>query len=402
MPRNPIKQRVEKREMLENEWYSLRHTFSYWYLMFFILLGSREVGKSYSVTQFFIKKYVEDGIPFIWIRLTDRQANKLLTNNAKKLIDPDIRRKYGIDTITCGNDVYEVKRERCEVNHKDGTVTYENKIVSKKLMARVYAANTFYNDKGSIFDKDFLSDPKMYYHIGIDEFEREKGEKNTFDILYAVVNQLENLIRSTKDRVRIYFIGNTLEEASDILCAFGFIPEKPGRYQLVKNRKKLIQYLTELRKAKTDKEKKLVNAKYYNVDFGKRAYIESIENSMSYKIRRKGTVSDILMPTASTFTNEITTDNVKLFTGCLNHPDYIIKFTKDKNSWFTVWDGNVVAPYKGEKKPARAMRPYIDELFSVDIQKSIIQTFDTRSYIFRNLITFKKFQSELELLKPRK
>ena len=50
----------------------------------------------------------------------------------------------------------------------------------------------------------------MRYNIAIDEFEREKGEKNTFDILYSLVNQLENIVRSTKDRMKIFFLGNTL------------------------------------------------------------------------------------------------------------------------------------------------------------------------------------------------
>ena len=66
----------------------------------------------------------------------------------------------------------------------------------------------------------------MQYHIAVDEFEREKGEKNTFNIVYALVNQLENMVRSTKERIKIFLMGNTLEEASDILCAFNFIPEK--------------------------------------------------------------------------------------------------------------------------------------------------------------------------------
>ena len=48
------------------------------------------------------------------------------------------------------------------------------------------------------------------------------------------------------------------------------------------------------------------------------------------------------------------------------------------------------------------MRPYLDEVFSVDTQKNIIMLFDTRSLQFRNLITFKQFQSDMEALKQRK
>lgn len=47
------------------------------------------------------------------------------------------------------------------------------------------------------------------------------------------------------------------------------------------------------------------------------------------------------------------------------------------------------------------MRPYLDEPYIPDMVNNIIQLFDTRCFTFRNLIAFKKFQAQLELLKPR-
>ena len=344
------------------EWYNLRPILgnANW-AWFYLLLGGREAGKSYSVTNFLVDSFVNKGIPFTWLRLTDAQSAKLLINNAEKLVDPDLRRKYNLDLVTRGTNVYQVtKRSEPDKNGK-------TKVLEKKLMARVLALSTFYQDKGSIFDKDFLNDLSMRYHIAIDEFEREKGEKKTFDILYALTNQLENLLRSTKSRMKIFMMGNTLEEASDVLCAFNFIPEDWGTYKLKK----------------------------------KRAVIEYIEPSEAYKKRRKGTIADILMPTASTFTNKIDTDNTLITKESLRRPSYVIKFTKDEKSWFTVWNSNVVCPFKKENKPVIAMRPYIDELFNQENRNNIIELFDTRSLKFRNLITFKRFQNELQLLKPR-
>lgn len=222
--------------------------------------------------------------------MTENAARKLLQNNAEKLIDADIRRKYDLDLITSGNNVYEVtRRSKPDKNGK-------TKILEKKLMARVYALSTFYNDKGSIFDKDFLKDPNMRYNIAVDEFEREVGEANRFDILYALVNQLENLMRSSKERVRIFFLGNSLEEASDILCAFNFIPESFGIFKLK----------------------------------SKRCVIQNVAPSEEYKDRRKGTIADILMPTASNFTNKIDTDTALINKSQLIAPNYVIKFTRDK------------------------------------------------------------------------
>ena len=358
----------EKKKVQQNEWYNLRPILGYYnWAIFYLLLGGREVGKSYSVTDFFVNQWKTKGIPFTWLRLTETQANKLLMNNAEKLVDPDIRRRWGLETVTNGNNVYEVVYENKVTKHRDGTTSTKRVLKEKKLMARVYPLSTFYSDKGSIFDKDFLKDPKMRYNIAVDEFQREKGEKKTFDIMYSLVNQLENLVRSTKDRIRVFFLGNTLEEASDVLCAFNFIPEKWGTFKLK----------------------------------SKRAVIQNIEPTDAYKARRKGTIADILMPQASTFTNKIDSDTTLITKKRLVEPHYIIKFTKDKADWYTVWDSNVVRKYNGEKKPVLAMRPYLDEPFSVDRQKSIITLFDTRCFMFNNLITFKQFQKELELLKPR-
>ena len=353
----------ERNEMLQKrEWYLLRSILGYSWAIFYFLLGGREAGKSYATTRFFVSQWRKYGRPFVWLRLSETSAKKLLNNNAEKLIDPDIRRQFKLDLTTSGNNVYEVVK-RSKPDSKGRT-----KILEKRLMARVFSIATFYNDKGSgLFDKDFLLDPKMYYNICLDEMNREKSEKNSFDIVYSFTNQLENLVRSTKTRLRIICIGNTLEEASDLLCAFNFIPEEFGRFKLKK----------------------------------KRAVVEYIEPNEAYKERRKGTVADILMPNASTFTNKIDTDNSLVYKGRCKTPLNVIKFSKDSNDWFTLWEGGVIYPYNKENKPAIAMRPYLDEIFEPKLMASIIQRFDYRSFKFKDLITFKKFQKGVALLKPR-
>ena len=338
------------------EWYSLRSLLGYWWAIFYFLLGGREAGKSYAVTEFFCRQWKTYGRPFYWLRLTEASQKKLLQNNAEKLIDPDLRRKYKLDLATNGDGVYEVLQ-------RDG----DGVIKKKKLMCRVLALSTFYNDKGSgLFDKDFLNDPKMFYNICLDEMNREQNEKKTFDIVYAFVNQLENLVRSTKQRLRVICVGNTLEEASDLLCAFNFLPEQFGRYKLK----------------------------------ARRAVIEYIEPSKKYLERRKGTVADLLLPQASTFTNKIDIDTTLVTKQRLIKPAYAIKFRGGQ--LFTVWDSNVVAEYHNEKVPVVPMRPYLDELYNVQRVNQIIELYDSRCFLFRNLITQKKFKKELELLKPRK
>lgn len=347
----------KKRAFMLREWYSLRSILGYAWAIFYFLIGGREAGKSYAVTSFFINQWRRYKRPFYWLRLTKESKEKLLINNGEKLIDADIRRKYKLDIDVVGDDVYEVLKRT-----KDG------KIKEKILMGHVLALSTFYGDKGSaLFDKDFLNDPNMYYNICLDEMNREVGvEKNTFDILYAFTNQLENLVRSTKQRVRVICIGNLLEEASDILCAFNFLPENFGRYKLKK----------------------------------KRAVVEYIEPSIKYLERRRGSIADILMPNASTFTNKINTDDSLVYKGRLIKANEIIKFKRDV--LFTVWDGGIISNYNGEHAFVIAMRPYLDENFRPDLRNQVFESFDSRVYRFKDLVTFKRFQKELSLLRPRR
>ena len=342
----------------DREWYSLRSILGNDWAMFYLLCGSREAGKSYAVTNFYYNQFKKYGRPFYWLRLTEASKNKLLQNNAEKLVDPDIRRELHLDLETSGDNVYHVERNK------------EGKVVKKTLMCRVLALSTFYNDKGSgLFDKDFLKDPNMYYNICLDEMNREKNERKTFDILYAFVNQLENLVRSTKSRIRIIMIGNTLEEVSDLMVGFNFIPEEFGRYYLKK----------------------------------KRCVIDYIPLNHAYKLRRMGTVADILMPEASTFTNEIKIDISLITKEKLMKPTQIIKFTKDKSTWFTVWDGYKIAPFNGEKiSDVVHMIPYENTgLFDKKLVDNVYVRYMTNNYRFKNLLTQKKFKKQLELLKPR-
>lgn len=329
-----------KRKLLERQWYSVRSIFGYNDMYFFILLGAREAGKSYAVMKQFIKDWKTKGKPFTWLRLKESSQKKLLANNAELFIDADLRRKFDLDLKVKGIQVYD----------------------HDKPMAKVLALSTFYNDKGvALFDNEY----DLGYNICLDEMNKEKDEKRQGDIGYQFVNQMENLVRSTKEKLRIVLIGNTLEEAGDILCMFNFVPEEFGRYKVRK----------------------------------KKAVIDYIAPSKAYLERRKGTVADLLAPEDSTFTNEIKSDITKLYKGRLHKPTRIIMF--DKKTKFTVWDSNVVAEYKNEKVPVIAMRPYLDEQFIPELRDTVLELFNTRSLLFRNLITQKLFKKQLELLKPQ-
>lgn len=362
------------------EWVTVRSALGVDYLMFYVFLGARERGKSYDVMRYCLRQSKKFNKPFYWLRLTEPSVNNLLKNNAADLIDADLRRSFKLDLKVKGKHVY------------DGD----------NLMCTVLALSTYYNDKGvAHFDCEF----DLGYNIVLDEMNREVCEKNTFDITYAFVNQMENLIRSQKSNVKIMLVGNNTVDASDILCCFNFIPEQFGRYILVKNKKKLLSMLAELKAATTPEEKQAINLKYQNVDFGKRCLIDYIPNNQAYKARRHGTVSDILTPTDSNVTNKKDVDVSLITKKRVVRPTNIIKFTNKKETWFTLWDGEIIASWKNQnvRDGGIAMRKFIDhEIFNTKLRDTVIERYDSRSFKFRDLITQKKFIKELQLLKGSK
>ncbi len=322
------------------DWYSLRSLLGNTWAFFYILLGGREAGKSYAVMDYFVWEWKKKGKPFTWLRLTEASQKKMLQNNAASFVDADIARRYHLKLTVKGNQVFD----------------------HNKPMAKILALSTFYSDKGvALFDNEY----DLGYNICLDEMNREKNEKKTFDINYAFVNQMENLVRSTKEKMRIFLIGNTLEEASDIMCSFDFIPEEFGRFKVRK----------------------------------KRAVIDYIEPSANYLKRRRGTVADLLAPNASTFTNRINVDTTLVDKRRMISPSYVIRFSRDEA--YTVWDSKVIAKYNGEKKNEINMYAYLDGTFAPELRDAVIETFHQRGFVFHNLITQKQFKKALELLKPK-
>lgn len=354
---NGLKKHREKHDAFVH----LRSLFGIQWANYYFLLGARMAGKSYAVGKLGLnkKKRLGDQCKCYWLRLTEPAVRNLLANNAKKLIDADLQREFNVDIHVKGNEVYDYNR-----SDKDPTWT-------------VLSLSTFYSQKGvAFFDKDF----KGEYLVVLDEFAREKNEKNYFDIAYAFKNMLENLIRnsggkkSNAKRVMVVLIGNTLSEAADLLLPFKFIPN-PGQF-----------------------------GRYYLRS--KRCVIEYLPLTQAYKDMREGSVVDILETgDESTFTNQVEQDatgivgNVRLI-----KPSTIIKFRDDKSTWFTVWDNGIIEPYNKEQLKSQIyMRRYLQGgIYAKENVDNIYQMFDSGAFSFRSFYTRARFRHELQLLKPQK
>lgn len=319
---------------------------------FYVIVGGRKTGKSYSVAEFLCNH--RDDMNY-WMRISDTSVKAMLADKCRGMIDPDLVRKYNLDLKAKGGMYVE--------NHGEPFIT-------------ACPLSAFGKLKGvGFYDKDYDG----WYNIALDEFQLEQGEKRTsFDILYNFIGMCENTVRTTKGKVRVFLLGNTLEEASTILKAFNFLPQKFGRFCLHRYNKY------------THKREKF-------------CVIDNLEPTEEYLKDRYGSIADLLGgDKMSNYTNELMRDTELIYKGRRHKPLAIIKFSKQKDNWYTVWDKNIVCKYNGEQLPANtdfAMKPYINTFYSRERRQVVLDMYDARAYLFNSLITQSYFTEELAKLR---
>lgn len=338
---------IKRKQEYENkEWYTIRALLGNQWANWFILAGARERGKTFSVQDFVLNKFFNPKsplyhVPFYWMRLNDIAIKNMLMNNGAKMFEPILVRKYNLDIKVKGDSVF----------LKDGT-----------LLCRVYGLSTAYNNKGAaIFDKDTFKGA----NIIVDEVALEKGQRKTFDVVYNLKMQIENIVRSERKNVRVFFMLNNTEDCPEIMSMFGFLPIDFGVYKLKR----------------------------------KHCVVDYIPNNKAYEKRRKNALANELDTGTGNFTNKIERDLQLLNKKRLNKPTYIIKFTKDKTDWYTVWDDKVICPYNNEKVRTIAMKRYIDDMFDSLLRDSVIERYDVRAYRFKDVLTQTRFSKDLEIIK---
>lgn len=342
-----VKAKNSRKKNKSARWYSdnLRSLLGHDWCMFFGILGGRMTGKSYALTDYLCrrKKKLGNNCKNYWLRISETSTKALLANKANKLVDPDLVRKYDLELTTKGMDVYD----------------------RGKLFMTVLPLSGMAKMKGvAFYDKDFEGE----INIVLDEFQLEQGEKRTsFDILYNFIGMVENIARTTKSKLRIFLVGNTLEEASSILKAFNFLPEGFGRFKLKR----------------------------------KRCIIDNLEPTEEYLKDRAGSAADILGgDSMSNYTNELKKDIALIDKSRRTSAKYLIKFSKSRAGCYVVWDKNIITRWKGQ--PIRnvvAMKPYLDNNYSADRKQQVFELFDARAFKFDTLITLSYFQDELQKIR---
>ena len=330
--------------MALKKYYSLRPLLGYEWAWFYVIIGARGVGKTFSTLDFFLRKWKKEKIPFVWLRLSKVSVDNLLNNNAELFIPHELVKKYDLHLTTKGADVF------------DG----------EERMARILALSEAPKHKGSAMFE--VSDGE-WFHCAVDEVEREPGERVLFDIVYNLSSLLETMCRFKTDKIRIIMTCNALKARNEVCANFNFLPEEFGIYKLKKAH----------------------------------AVIHYCPDSPDYREKRKNTVGGVIAGTQSNFTNKIEVDKSQLYDKHrLRHPQLIIKFDKDMRTWYVVWDGNIVCKYKGEKiKSVVAMRPRLDEIYDKKLMNNIMMIFNMRRFKYQDLSTQIMFENEIALLKPK-
>lgn len=328
------------------EWYTIRSLLGNQWANWFIMAGARERGKTFSVQDYVLNAYFNPksklfGVPFYWMRLNDIAVKNMLMNNGAKMFEPLLVRKYGLQDIKVRGDTIYIKG---------------------KVLCYVFGLSVAYNNKGSaLFDKKNFKGA----NIIVDEVALEKGQRRTFDVCYNLKMQIENIVRSERNNVKVFMMLNNTEECPELMAMFGFIPVEFGVYKLKR----------------------------------KHCVIDYIPNNEAYEKRRKTALANEIDTGTGNFTNKLVRDIESLYKGRLNKPTYIVKFTKDMGDWFTVWDSKVICPYNGEKVQSIAMKRYINDTFLPELRDSVIEQEDVRHYKYKDILTQSLFRKNMEFIK---
>jgi hypothetical protein len=213
------------------------------------------------------------------MRLNDIALKNMLMNNGAKMFEPLLVRKYHLENIrVSGDTIY--------LTDDNGKKT--------DILCYVYGLSVAYNNKGAaLFDKKTFKGA----NIIVDEIAFEKGQRRTFDVCYNLRLQIENIVRSERNNVKVFFMLNNTEDCPDIMSMFGFIPLEFGVYKLKR----------------------------------KHCVIDYIPNNEAYNKRRKNALANEIDTNTANFTNKIKRDIQLIYKGRRTSPTAIIKFSRDEN-----------------------------------------------------------------------
>lgn len=270
------------RNFTSSDFYSNTYMMSffpkYWY---FVTIGSRGRGKTYSGKNFGIKWVIEqiksvvddkEIRKFMWWRLTNDAVGKVIENNGSTFFEKSLLDKYNIMINIVNSDIFFANADDC-IENEDGTKEYRWKHVGK-----IASIQEYYKYKGNQ-----LND---YDTIIMDELVRAESERRTFNIPKAFINMIENVCRK-RHGVRVLIYANAIGEMQEVKQLFGFMP-LPGHFGIYKifHKRTIIEYLDDSEEWKQEQSQTMAGVLQASSEFTN-VHVNPMEDLEDFFIPRK-------------------------------------------------------------------------------------------------------------------
>lgn len=353
---NSVKRRENLKKLQTRTWYKSNCIQGYTWARFFVFLGGRGAGKSTDIQRYLVKRWVNDGTVFTWLRLTDAEIKQLKKDNCKDAIEPVVKNKFP------------------DVNWDNMRVKGDNLYIDGKLFCRFMALSTYYRNKGNAL---FNCDNDEWDYIFFDEMNKVEGARNSGDVTHQFKNTIETLLRTKSQKIKVFMIGN-LEGLSSILAGcFDWVPLE-GKFGIYKVRRR-------------------------------KAVIHYFDDTAEFKKKKAEGTSNLIGSNHSTFTNQLLYDKklIKKKVRLLS-PEIRIKFSNEEQ--YILWRGQdesyimtVYQPGITQVTPKKviAMRPGLDERYDKRQRDKIKSWFDYQLIFYKNLITQELFKCSMSKLGTR-
>lgn len=369
---SPYKQRQAKKRAEMGLYLTPNHVFSYKNINDFIYTAVRGVGKSVISVETAIilkRKYGYENVKCFYFRLTDQSVKAMLANKADKAIDPYLIMKYDLQ-ITCKNNVvYDHGKPLIEfyplvsagskgkgVNLYDCNFFAEYKKTKKKRFI-VTIWDEFLMAEG--VEKRSIGDPVSQYKIYKEAILRDAEVIPDYNAVYN------------------FLLANNVSECASVTGAlYNYIPN-PNNHRRVKlTRKRAMFWNVPITDAYIEKRKNSYNANI--MDYDNDPNYANVERDLSMIKSKKTRIRRV--------TN-------------------LLKFDKfDKKKWFCIYDGVYIRQYRNEtisKSLIIPMKRYLDEVYNQDVVNQIFLRFDTKNFMYADLMSMALFQAQLKLLKAK-
>ena len=329
----------------------------------FVLTAVRGIGKTVIglETAIILKnKYGWDNVKCYYFRTSDASIKALLT--PEKAVDPFLVDKYNMEITKRRNQVFD-----------HGRLLYE-----------AYSLTTAANvGKGvNLYDCNwFKSDKKRFIVTIWDEFMQDEGvgKKSIGDPVKQYMIYREAIFRDAKrqpyNAVYNLFLANNVSECANVTGQlFGYIPNPSNHKRTKLTRKKAVFWNVPI----TEEKKKAIKESYNGP-------LISSEDPNYSDVQRDMS----LLKKKETKIHKVTA---------------LIKFSRFKRDWYCLYDSKYIRAYRNEsvrKDLSIAMYRNIEELFNPERTKAILETNDSRGFIFCDLMSMASFNARMKEFKTK-